>query len=145
MTTTTSPQCELLASRGLRIAAYLVDITIYWFIDIFTLIPILGAFIDIALLFYMLLRDFTGASIGKRAFGLRVMDNASGGPASSNQCIVRNLIFAVPLLVEWMPVFGFFIGSGFLAAIGFVELIMLLTMGRRLGDMIAGTKVIRVR
>jgi uncharacterized RDD family membrane protein YckC len=141
MTNENSIDSKQIASRGSRILAYIIDISLFWFISLFTIIPVLGSVIDLGLLFYMLLRDVTGASIGKRVIGLRVMNVTTGAPASIGQCIARNFIFAIPLFVEWIPVVGFFVGNSFMIVLGLVELVMLLSMGRRLGDYIAGTTV----
>jgi uncharacterized RDD family membrane protein YckC len=128
-----------------RLGAYGIDIVIFWAINVFTIIPILGDLVDIVVLCYMFLRDITGASLGKRVFGLRVIDKASGGPATAGQCICRNLFFAIPLVVELFPVVGFFVGSGLIIAVMLVELVMLLSTGERLGDKLAGTQVVSTR
>jgi uncharacterized RDD family membrane protein YckC len=62
---------------------------------------------------------FRGKSIGKRAFGLAVMKN-SKGTATKLQCFIRNLTFVLA------PVEVF---------------ILLFSRQRRLGDLLAGTKV----
>ena len=136
-----APQTVLVRRR--RILAYTFDAGIFWAINILTIIPVIGIFFDLIAAFYMLLRDVTGASLGKQIFGLQIIDKASGQPASVLQRILRNAFFALPFLVEWIPGLGFFLGTGTLMAIGTIELLMLLASGERLGDKFAGTTVVR--
>lgn len=74
---------------------------------------------------YFLLRDaLRGGSPGKRVCGLRVVDARSGAPCRTVQSVVRNLI---------------------LLAIGAADLLVPLFRadGRRIGDTVAGTVVVR--
>jgi len=84
-------------------------------------------------------------TIWKRAFCPQEVDKTSYGVSFLAQCIGRILIFALPLLVELVPQLGSLIGSGFLAAIGLVELIVILTINQCAGDMIADIEVQRER
>ncbi len=74
---------------------------------------------------YFLLRDgFRAGSLGKRICGLRVVDARSGAPCRRLQSVVRNLI---------------------LLAVGAADLLVPLFRadGRRIGDRVAGTVVVR--
>ena len=70
---------------------------------------------------YFLKDSFNGRSIGKRITGLQVVDNKTGVVASPLKCLVRNLFIAI-----W--------------PIEFVA--TLIRPDRRIGDYVAGTKVI---
>jgi uncharacterized RDD family membrane protein YckC len=74
---------------------------------------------------YFLLRDgLRRGSLGKRICGLRVVDARTGQPCRPVQSVVRNLI---------------------LLAVGAFDLFVPLVRedGRRIGDTVAGTKVVR--
>ena len=76
---------------------------------------------------YILFKDaFAGKSPGKAITGLRVVEVSTGRPIGAAKSITRNWLFLVP----FMPL---------------VELIVanIRTDKRRLGDLIAGTDVIR--
>jgi uncharacterized RDD family membrane protein YckC len=91
----------------------------------------------------------TGRSLGKRAFGLRVLQLATRRPAGISACLKRNAIFAAALL----PALA---GSAHPVAVSLAVLAVLLAIetgvalrpltrdfgARRLGDLIAGTQVI---
>ena len=63
---------------------------------------------------------FSGRSIAKRIFGLRVVNNVTGKPASSIRCFVRNLT----------------------APIWPLEVVIAITSpNRRIGDFIANTRI----
>jgi len=81
------------------------------------LISILFAIIT----FVMINKDFfSGRSIAKRIFGYRIIDNISYLPASEMQCMIRNITVIIwPLEV----------------------IFTLVNPDRRLGDLIAGTKL----
>ncbi|WP_422361895.1 RDD family protein [Reichenbachiella sp.] len=78
--------------------------------------------IPVCFVFVMIIKDRDGGrSIGKRLTGFVIVDSKSNDPASKVQCIVRNLTF--PL---WP-----------------IEALLLLgTPESRLGDFVAGTKVV---
>lgn len=83
---------------------------------------------------YLLFRDVTGASLGKRILGLRVVgvDNIEIGYARR---ILRNVTLATAPLLEMFP--------GHLAGVIFlIEVLFLLTRGERLGDQLARTRVV---
>ena len=74
---------------------------------------------------YFLLRDgLRAGSLGKRVCGLRVVDVRTGAPCRPLQSLVRNLL---------------------LLAVGTVELLVpfFRSDGRRIGDTVAGTLVVR--
>ena len=71
---------------------------------------------------------WNGQTVGKRLFGLRVID-LDGSPAGFSAIFVRNLV----RLVDFLP--GFY-GLGFLA-------IVFNSRSQRLGDLAAGTYVVR--
>lgn len=71
-----------------------------------------------------------GQTVGKRAFGLRVMD-ARGLPLSGAQVLMRNLLRVVDLLP------GFYLVGGISS--------LATRHGQRVGDLVAGTVVARPR
>jgi len=73
---------------------------------------------------------WAGKSLGKLALGLRVVD-AQGGPITAGQAIVRNLL----RIVDFLPVYY---------AVGAIA-IFVSSRNQRLGDMVAGTVVVRDR
>jgi hypothetical protein len=91
----------------------------------------------------------TGRSLGKRAFGLRVVLLATRRPAGISACLRRNAIFAIALV----PALA---GAAHPIALSLAVLAVLLAIetrialrpltrdfgARRLGDLIAGTQVI---
>lgn len=82
---------------------------------------------------YLLARDaFGGAGPGKRLAGLTVISVASGAPQGGGPAVVRQLILWLTGLV---PIVG-----------GLIEPVLVLTDrdGRRLGDRVAKTQVVRV-
>ncbi|GEP98890.1 hypothetical protein CCY01nite_51500 [Chitinophaga cymbidii] len=64
--------------------------------------------------------SINGRSIAKRILKMQVVDNRTGRPASPLQCVVRNL-FCILWPVEVLVTFG--------------------SPDRRIGDMVAGTRV----
>ncbi len=73
---------------------------------------------------YFLKDSYRGKSIGKRVIGLQVINRSTNLPANALQCFIRNLLIPIwPLEV----------------------LISLFSPARRLGDIIANTKVVVVK
>ncbi|WP_024769110.1 RDD family protein [Aquimarina macrocephali] len=130
-------------STGLRIASMLFDHIVMTFIEMFFFIPgmisgFLTAFeishepttFDIFGLNYITLIGFAlyfckdcinGQSIAKRVLKLQVVENSSGKVASPIRCFIRNIF-----CIFW-----------------FIEVIVtLVNPNRRIGDMVAGTKVV---
>jgi len=81
------------------------------------------------------LRDLIGkgAGPGKMIFGLRVISTESGEKITWKQALHRNLLFILfcSPIVQWL--------------IFLIELIFVLSKGKRLGDMMAKTEVINAR
>jgi uncharacterized RDD family membrane protein YckC len=129
--------------RGRRVIAFLIDVLPLLVLAIIHLLPIIGwmlyGFFHAC---YWLLRDYTGASLGKQALGAYVTSE-DGTPASTKQRILRNVTLAIPGVVGMIPL----IGVVFEAVLAFLifggEALLLLATGRRLGDRIAGTTVYR--
>ena len=97
------------------------------------LFPLQGLFVLVTLLigwsyFVALEWMWEGRTIGKRMFGLRVI-SADGSPAPFTAVLIRNLI----RVVDFLP--GFY-GLGLLA-------IVVSSRSQRLGDLAAGTFVVR--
>ena len=90
------------------------------------------------------MRALLGPSVGKRLTGLAIIA-ANGGPAGAGQLILRNVPLALPYIILMIPLFGTFIGAGLDALVLVIEFIMILADGRRLGDQLAGTMVMRDR
>ena len=133
------------ATAGQRISAFLIDFVISPPLALIWLIPIIGTLIGgFALLLYWLLRALLGPSVGKRLTGLAIIA-ANGGPAGAGQLILRNVPLALPYIILMIPLFGTFIGAGLDALVLVIEFIMILADGRRLGDQLAGTMVMRDR
>lgn len=129
-------------SRGRRVAAFLIDIIPAIILSILNLMPLIGRLISSSLIaLYWLLRDFNEASPGKMVLGSRVV-SADGSPATVGQRIGRNVTLAVPGLIAAIP-FGTFIAVPLSVLFFFTEVGMLLFTGRRLGDILAGTTVVR--
>jgi uncharacterized RDD family membrane protein YckC len=137
-----------LAGAGNRGFAALVDFTVATFLVIGmfavgailgavlparVLFPLQGIFVLITLLvgwsyFVVLEWLWDGRTLGKRMFGLRVI-TADGSPASFTAVLIRNLL----RVVDFLPAFY---GLGLLA-------VVLSSRSQRLGDLAAGTFVVR--
>ncbi len=157
-----------LASLGERATALILDIIIIFFI-VFGVVLLAalaspgedgGWVYALALLLVTLLRHFYfafgelrghGATPGKRATGIRVID-ARGGSLEASAVLARNLVRELEL---WMPMTFIFAadmvwpdapGWMWVLAIGWMILIMLLPVfnkdNLRVGDMIGGTLVV---
>jgi uncharacterized RDD family membrane protein YckC len=131
---------------GLRIAAALIDLVL-----LFGLSVIMGltvgdydvtglsvhvslsgwwavADLAVALLYYFALEAVTGQTVGKRVFGLRV--SRAGERASVGAVAARTLL----RVVDWLP---------FLYLVGFLTMMATDARRQRLGDLAAGTSVVR--
>ncbi|HNY12366.1 MAG TPA: RDD family protein, partial [Candidatus Wallbacteria bacterium] len=125
-----------------RICAYLIDSTI---IVTFTNIINLGAIINFILqTAFILCRDANNAQgPGKKFVGL-IVETDAGSSAEPQKCILRNVTLALPsLLLLLAPFIGGSIAALLCVAPVIVEYIMTRknSEGRRIGDMIAGTRV----
>lgn len=127
-----------LASKGSRLGGYLMDVLIS-----LPLVFFAGTgFGAIALIAYWLFRDVNGASLGKLVVGTKVVGR-NGGPASTQQRIVRNIVLVLPMLVDFIPVIGVFFGQGAFGLVSLLECIFLLATGERISDKLADTAVVR--
>ena len=102
--------------------------------------PVLGGLVGAA---YWLLRDIKGASPGKLVLKERVVMK-DGLAADQKALIMRNITIAAPSLCLAIPVAGYILGPVVALAALITEIVFLATKGERLGDQIAGTKVIKV-
>jgi uncharacterized RDD family membrane protein YckC len=139
------PKGNSKADLGKRIVAAIIDAVCAFVVG---LIPIIGGLIGAA---YLLLRDgfeidfMDQRSLGKKLMKLRPV-LLDGGKVDLVVSIKRNWILAIPSILMIIPVFGW-IAAPFLGlAIGIIEFILVITdpQGRRIGDKLAGTKVIEV-
>jgi len=132
----------VLASRGLRIGAFAIDMVIGFLISLLGAIPFINVLIAVILVLYWLFRDQSGASVGKRLLGLKVLSK-SGHPATKSQLMIRNLPFVIVSLLEVIPGFGFLAENAVDLLLYLIELILVLATRNRLGDRIAGTMVVK--
>lgn len=122
-----------------RVVARFVDLLVAWALTL--VIPPVGVLAGIA---YLAVADGLqkGQSLGKMVFGLEVL-LADGNPCDLKASIYRNLPFSFALLFAVVP----FIGWILLVVAGIPILLVELWLvivddhGERLGDRIAGTKV----
>lgn len=128
---------------GLRFGGYLVDFLCALPLLLLAFIPFAGLLFAPLLGLYWVSRDafFGGQSIGKKAVGLKVV-RLDGKPVDWGTSVKRNIVFA-PLLLAAIPFAGVVLGSGLLGLINIVEVVMVLTTQRRIGDNIAQTVVVR--
>lgn len=131
------------ASVMIRALGYLIDLLPTFLAIPFFLIPILGQIVAGAILCaYWLLRDINGASLGKLALGCRVATDSGGQEATPKDRIFRNLPLAIIPLSLTIPFVGFFLVLLVGPVVIVAELMCLLTKGRRVGDILAGTTVV---
>lgn len=139
------------AEPALRIGSFVIDILalIVLMIPLVILgrLPLIGWLIfllgsPLVGVAYHLLRDSQGASPGKYLLGMKVVSK-SGGEATMNARIMRNVLFAIPSACMIVPFIGTVIGGFFGFVIVVAELVMLLSTGERLGDRIANTTVVK--
>lgn len=129
--------------RGRRAIAFLIDVLPMTVLAVLHFLPIIGwIFYGFLHACYWLLRDYTGASLGKLALGAYVTSE-DGSPATTQQRILRNITLAIPGLVGMIPLVGIVFEALFGVLCFGGEAVLLLTTGRRLGDRIAGTAVYR--
>ena len=129
--------------RVKRVVGYLIDLVPMLLLGLLHFLPIFGWMLyGLLHICYWLLRDINGASIGKTLMGSYVAD-VNGGPSTTSQRITRNIPLAIPGLFGLIPLIGlaFEIPIGLLIFVG--EAALLLATGRRFGDRLAGTNVLR--
>jgi uncharacterized RDD family membrane protein YckC len=126
-----------------RTVGFLIDIIPSLLLGLINLLPVIGWMVHGFLsACYWLLRDITGASLGKIVTG-SVVVSEHGGPASTGQKILRNLPLALPGFVGMIPIFGIFFEIILGVVVLGVEVILFLATDRRLGDRLARTTVVR--
>ncbi len=126
-----------------RWLAWAIDVVIVMLISILALIPVLGGIlVAITGTGYLLMRDHQGASVGKRAMGLRVIGQ-DGQPAARNSLLLRNAALALPYLLHFIPYLGIFLTIVVWAPICFFEGLTAFLTGRRISDRLAGTIVVK--
>ncbi len=134
---------QVVADLGIRISAYLIDCIPALFIGLFNLIPIAGAVIcGLLATPYWLLRDVTGASLGKSVLGLKVVSKG-GGNSTVGQRVLRNLTLAIGPMLLIIPLLGIILAAIIGGIIGLVEIIFIFTQHERLGDRFAKTAVVK--
>jgi len=133
---------QVRADKGVRAAGYLIDLLPALLAGLFGLIPIVGAvLVGLLLTPYWLLRDITGASLGKLLLGLKVIGK-DGSPASKGALVLRNLPIAIGPALMIIPLLGYVLAPIVSMIIMLVEVIFLLTQGERVGDRLAKTVVV---
>lgn len=126
-----------------RFGGYLLDQLIILPVVLLAAIPFVGLLLSPLVLLYWLSRDAAGGrSIGKRVTGNQVV-RLDGGPVGWGHSALRNIVFAVVLL-EMLPVVGVFAWGVTHLVISLVEIILVLSTRRRIGDYLAGTVVVPV-
>jgi uncharacterized RDD family membrane protein YckC len=131
------------ADTGARILAFILDSFIAIPIGIVAIIPIVGQLIATMLLLpYWLFRDFGGGSIGKRLFGLRVVDY-EGNIASGASRLKRNSLFGAAVVLLAIPVIGDIGMPLAFTVVCFIEIVMMATRGERIGDREAKCLVVK--
>jgi uncharacterized RDD family membrane protein YckC len=111
-------------------------------------IPVVGGIVGAA---YILLKDgldiefMDKRSLGKKLMKLRPV-RLDGGNMDITTSIQRNWPLAIGSILAIIPILGWIIAVPVALVIGVIELVLVLTdpEGRRLGDKLAGTKVIEV-
>ncbi len=129
--------------RVKRVVGYLIDVVPMLVLALLHFLPVVGWMLyGLLHILYWLLRDINGASIGKTVMGSYVAD-VNGGPSTTSQRITRNIPLAIPGLFGLIPLLGiiFEIPIALLIFVG--EAALLLLTGRRFGDRLAGTTVLR--
>jgi uncharacterized RDD family membrane protein YckC len=138
---TTPPQ--MVADKWVRTAGYLIDILPTLLTIPFAWLPFIGIVLaGVFLTPYWLLRDITGASLGKLLLGLRVVGR-DGRPATVGGRIIRNLPLALGPSCMLVPFLGYIFAGPVAGVVVLVEGVMLLSQGERLGDRLARTRVVR--
>jgi uncharacterized RDD family membrane protein YckC len=125
------------ASLLLRIIAKSLDFIIIAIVV--KTIPQVGYIAGIS---YLLISDglFDGRSLGKKVIKLRVVSVSAEGSGTFRDSILRNIPLAIAILLLTIPIIGWLVS----AAIFVLEFLLMLgnQEGKRLGDDMAGTKVI---
>lgn len=125
-----------------RVFAKLIDLGIAVFLAAGFIYPV-GILIALT---YLFLGDalMSGQSIGKRLFGLSVIDLKTGDPITYEKSFIRNLPIGVPFFLSLIPVWGWGIALFMGVPMILLELTLIykLSSSMRLGDVMAETGVI---
>lgn len=124
-----------------RIAAKVFDLSVA--VAVFSLGNAVSYPLGVLLCFlFLLLQDGWGKSVGKRLFGLRVLQDGTDLPATLSQSALRNFPFALGVLLGAIPAFWAFFVLVFIPLF-LLELyfVMRLDSGARLGDVLAATYI----
>lgn len=135
------------ADIGKRAIAFIIDIAISSLIG---LVPVIGGLIAAA---YIALRDgftsepFVGQSLGKKVLNLRTMVVGTGQTCDYGLSVKRNLPFFIPMVFWVIPFVGTIFGWVLLIVVLVIEALLTVTdeNGERIGDKIAGTRVIEIK
>lgn len=128
-----------------RVLAKIIDIVIFALIVlVFQMIwNVLGLVLGLA---YILMIDSLsgGRSIGKKMMGLWVIDTSGEGPIMPVKSLIRNLPLGVFALFASLPPWGWILAVLIGIPLILVELYLMYTLesGKRVGDVLADTKVL---
>ena len=138
------PAAAVASPVVLRCCGYLIDMVPAMLVGILLgLVPVAGPMLTgIVLIAYWLLRDINGASPAKMLLGLRVVSKG-GGESSAQERILRNVTLIVGPVFLLIPLAGVVVGPLITCGTLVLELFFLITRKERLGDMLAGTAVVR--
>jgi uncharacterized RDD family membrane protein YckC len=135
----------LIADKGARALGYVIDVLPCFLFAVINVLPIIGTMIYGAILTaYWLLRDVAGTSLGKLILGNRVASK-KGCDSSVGQRLARNLPLVIAPILLIIPVIGMVLGPSVAIVVIVAEVILILSKGERLGDMMAGTVVVKKR
>jgi uncharacterized RDD family membrane protein YckC len=122
------------ADPSRRVVAFIIDWLCTIPFQLVALIPLIGQFVALCCLIpYWLLRDVSGASVGKRFLGLRVVDYNGNTPRVGKR-MRRNLLFVFPLLIIILPLIGAFGAAFAFVIVSIVEAGLIFSRGDRMGD-----------
>ena len=137
------PAATLIKRLLAKIADYIIIGILVVNLNIIFPFNIISAF------FYIFIADglFKGSSFGKKLIGIRTVYSHSMEPISYKESIIRNLPFAFLLLLFIIPLWGWVLFFIMAPVILLFEAYMAWSdeMGRRLGDVLAGTAVVEYR
>ena len=132
---------------GMRLGALLIDSLIALPLILPMAIPILGLFLAMGCgplaALYWLSRDafFGGQSVGKKIVGLRVIC-LDGSPFTWGTSAKRNIIYAA-LFLMIIPILGIPLGLGSFIILNIIDIVLVVSTQKRLGDNFANTLVVR--
>lgn len=122
-----------------RVLARFVDIIMI--LALIELLPGVGLYAGII---YILIGDsiFQGGSVGKKLMRISVIRIVDQKPCPPRESIIRNVTLGTAILSTRIPVIGYVIAG----LIVILEFLMMLgnKEGRRLGDELAGTRVVSI-